>query len=210
MYKAMINKNDFGSFYRIDNAIYSLDMFRNVMSMVGTIDSVIAFGESCEKLEEEKRLDIANTYYIDMQNIDSGIEFAKAAGNLVGFYHSLAGGQIVPGLTLDAEAYRDIAKDFKYKEVSISIFYSLADLNIPNDEMEICLGAFWEKKENIKVQEKRWPNGPTAEQTLKYIDDLSKLPGADHPSLESWYFYLGWRMEYECANMIQMILDDKI
>lgn len=210
MYDAMVNKDDFWTFYQIKNITTSVDTFRTIMSAAGTFHSIISFGKTCEELSQEELKGITNTYHIDMQKIESGIQFAQVAGNVVGFLHSLAGGQTVPGLTPEPEDYKEKIKDLKYRTVSIRIWESLHD-SLYVEDIEACTLAFKSNgEEDIQVQKERWPSGPTAEQTIYYIEQLVNLPGEEHPALQSWYFYLGWRVEYECVNVIQMILDDKI
>ena len=207
IYDAMTNKNDRWTFYEIENAKSSVDTFRTVMSAMGAIDSIVSFGESCDKLSEEKRNGIVNTYQIEMQKIDNGIAFAQAANDITNFFYSLAGGQTISGLTPNPEDYKEKIKDLEYATVSHYIFLSLSDLNLSKADENICVEAFRSNgAEDIQVQKDRWPAGPTANQTKEYISQL----GEEYELLPCWYFYLGWRIEYECVNVIQMILDDKI
>lgn len=153
---------------------------------------------------------IENEYHIEIQKIESGIQFAQVAGNVVGFLHSCAGGQMVPGLTPDPEDFLDKIKQLKYGEVGRSIFRSWQSLGDTTDE-EVFNLAFNPGEENIVFETDCWPDGPTAEQTMNYINRLVNQFGAEgEPALPSWYFYLGWRVEYEYACFIQMILEDQV
>lgn len=208
LYNVLVNKEHFEPFYTVDNIKFSVNTFRTIMTAAGTIDSFISFGESNAKLTEEKLMGISNTYNIEMQKIDAGIQFAQALGNVTGFAQSLAGGQTFPGLVPTPDAYKEKIEGLKYSTVSYQIFLSLPDIRfVSNAEQDICVNAFRSTgEESIEVQKERWPGGPTAEQTIDYISQL----GANHPALGNWYFYLGWRMEYECACLIQMILADQV
>ena len=208
MYDAMVNKEHFASYYAIDNLKFSLNTFRIIMTAAGAIDSMITFGNSNAKLQDEERKGIVNTYNIEMQKIDSGIEFAQAISDLTGFFYSLAGAQPLSSLIPTTENYKEIIKDLKYNYVSYEIFLSLPFLQFsPNSLYDSCDKAFRSTgAEDIEIQKERWPYGPTAAQTIGYINQL----GPNHPALRNWYFYLGWRIEYECACLIQMILADQI
>ena len=208
LYNALVNKEHFEPFYTVDNIKFSVNTFRMIMTGAGTIDSFISFGESSTKLSEEKLLGISNTYNIEMQKIDAGIKFAQALGNVTGFAQSLSGGQMYPGMIPTAENYREAITNLKYSAVSNNIFRSLPNIRFAsNADQDHCVSAFRSTgEESIEVQKTRWPAGPTAEQTIGYIKQL----GENHPDIASWYFYLGWRMEYECACLIQMILADQV
>lgn len=208
LYNALVNKEHFEPFYTVDNIKFSVNTFRTIMTAAGTIDSFISFGESSTKLSEEKLLGISNTYNIEMQKIDAGIQFAQALGNVTGFAISLTGSQMYPGMIPTAENYREAITNLKYSAVSNNIFRSLPNIRFAsNADQDHCVSAFRSTgEESIEVQKERWPAGPTAEQTIGYIKQL----GENHPDIASWYFYLGWRMEYECACLIQMILADQV
>lgn len=127
--------------------------------------------------------------------------------NYGGVFELIGGSAGVKSITIEHN-YRLI----KGNDESYDIFCSLqtGDISITPEDYETCYLAFnAQGEENRQVVEKYWPNGPTAAKTMDYIDQLSNQPG-EHPELESWNFYLGWRVEYEYACFIQMILEDQI
>lgn len=207
MYISLVKKGTWIS-YKADNLTFSVDTFRTIMTTAGTIHSIVSFGESCDKLSEEKLKGIANTYNIEIQKIESGMQFAGALGDITGFFYSLAGGHTISGLIPKPEQFEEAISELKYSDVSNQIFTSMALVDFDsNAEQEVFKQAFRATGEkDVKIAEERWPNGPTAAQTMKYIEQLGK----NNPALDSWFFYLGWRVEYECACVIQMILDDQI
>ena len=86
-----------------------------------------------------------------------------------------------------------------------------ADFPFTNSEQEFLMIAFPAGTRDLEKQKENWIlYGPSANRTMEYISLLDE----NDPILPRWFFYLGWRIEYECAKkgaeMIQMILDDKI
>ena len=216
-----LHKGD--KFRKVESAQSHLDIFRAIMMAGGSIHSMVAFGDACDQLEEAEREGIENTYRIEMQKIETGMKFAKTLGDFVGFYyahHSPVGAHTISGLLPDIEQIQSRIEDLKYADVSNRIFNALSSLSeAPKDigqkEKDRHAEVFRSKggKRSVESVLKDWADGPTSSQTAVYIDLLARQPGDKDEKeelLKDLYFYLGWRVEYECICAVQMILDDQI
>lgn len=206
--KAVLPTEEFELYKNID---FFYGITKKMVSAADTLNYMIMFGQSCNAYDEEVLKGITNTYHIQMQKIDSGIQFATAASQAVGFLRSLAGAKSIAKLIPDPEDFREDIENLNYARISYEINLSvLSDLNA-SPIATTCEDVFrCDGDVDLQVQKERWRNGPTAEQTLQCISQLDE----DDAALPSWYFYFGWRVEYECAQacaeMIQMILNDKM